>query len=119
MSPELHELLEKAKGYKWTYEAKLEQQISWVYGMQKMSGPIRTKEEIKQSMIDNCDIPDLDAIRATARQEGVNEGLEMADAVVTKHYDCAVRFNDVRTAITRAMYEIRALKTAPTTGGES
>jgi hypothetical protein len=113
-STELSALFEKAKEYKWTYEAKLEQKISWVYGTQKMSGPMRTKEEIKQSMIDNCDIPDLDAIRATARQEGRDEGLDSRKrlAALARHYGRLARqrakaINDLYADTPRILAEAR------------
>lgn len=47
MDPELQALLDKAKGHVMTPKEQYEQMISFVYGMQKLSAPGLTHDEIK------------------------------------------------------------------------
>lgn len=50
MTPELEELLELARHYKMTPKERYDQRVSFIYGMQKLSEPGYTVEQIKAAL---------------------------------------------------------------------
>ena len=66
MDKELAEALERARTHVMTPKEAYEQKVSWIYGMQKLSTPGMTIEQIKehlarQGVFDPC--PDIGEVR--------------------------------------------------------
>jgi hypothetical protein len=58
MSDELRAAIERARNYKMTPQEKFEQRVSFVFGQQDWSsGCTRTKDEIRQAMIEAFGYP--------------------------------------------------------------
>lgn len=50
--PTLLELIERARHHKPTPQEVFEQRVSWVYGEHALGGGTKTKDEIRQMLID-------------------------------------------------------------------
>lgn len=57
MTPELKKALEKARSHVMTPEEKFEQRVSFVYGQQDHDKPGKSKDEIRQMIIDREGYP--------------------------------------------------------------
>jgi hypothetical protein len=80
--------------------------------------PVISPEEYEYFLKVELERPKLIAQLATARQEGRDEGLEMAANDINSQ---SIDGETTEVVLDRAksIRRIRALKTAPTTGGES
>ena len=50
--PKLIELIERARSHKMTPQEVFDQRVSWIYGEHVLGGGTRTREEIRQMLID-------------------------------------------------------------------
>ena len=57
MSEKLRKALERARNHKMTPEEVFEQRVSFVYGQQDHDKPLRSKDEIRQQMIEHLGRP--------------------------------------------------------------
>jgi hypothetical protein len=51
-SPELLALIERARQYKPTPQEVFEQRVSWIWGQHALDGGTKTKDEIRQMLVE-------------------------------------------------------------------
>lgn len=76
MSPELEAAIERMRNHVMTPEEKFEQRVSFVYGQQDHDKPGKSKDEIRQMLIDSTGYPPCQkcaALEAAQPQEAVRK----------------------------------------------